>query len=74
MKDRYFVSFTWVKDGYNGAGDCEIELDKPVRNFNGILEMKAKVREVIRDLDVVVGIDFSNADITIVNFILFKDE
>ena len=68
----YFVSFTWVKGGYNGAGDCELEFDKPVKNYDQILEMKTKVREVVRDVD--VGIDFSNADITIVNFIQFKDE
>ena len=70
MKDRYFVSFTWVKDGYNGAGDCELEFDRRIRNYDQILEMKTKVREVIRDID--VGIDFSDAEITIVNVILFE--
>lgn len=72
MKYRYFVNFAWVKGGSHGTGDCEIEFDREIRNYDQILEMKTKVREVVRDVD--VGIDFLNADITIANFILFKDE
>lgn len=70
MKHNYFVSFAWVKDGSHGTGDCELAFDRRIRNYDQILEMKTKVREVIRDID--VGIDFSDAEITIVNFILFE--
>ena len=65
MTYRYFVSFEWAKGFTHGTGDCEITLYEPVNNYYMITKMKDKVHELIDDND---------ADITIVNYILFKDE
>lgn len=69
MKYRYFVSFDWSKGGSHGTGDCEVSLENPVTNYDHIVEMKEKVREAINDVDFV-----QDADITIINYVQFKDE